>query len=99
MTLHTSNKNSLFRLLVEMENNQDFSEEEIFLVTDSINSMTEVIDLLDKGEISSTDAELRFKIIQANLDGRLGNQVRSRVRIYAGENHPHEAQNPIPLEV
>ena len=29
--------------------------------------------------------------------GPLGNQIRRRVRIYAGSEHPHQAQKPIPL--
>ena len=32
-------------------------------------------------------------------NGALGNQVRGRLRVYAGENHPHTAQNPQLLEV
>jgi len=29
--------------------------------------------------------------------GPLGNKIRSRIRIYAGDKHPHQAQKPIPL--
>lgn len=31
--------------------------------------------------------------------GRLGSRIRGRVRVYAGDKHPHQAQNPIPLEI
>ena len=31
--------------------------------------------------------------------GPLGNKLRSRVRIYSGDKHPHQAQKPIVLEV
>jgi large subunit ribosomal protein L13 len=29
--------------------------------------------------------------------GRLGRQVYSKLKVYAGPDHPHEAQNPLPL--
>jgi len=31
--------------------------------------------------------------------GSLGSQVRTRLRVYAGDKHPHAAQNPISLTV
>ena len=31
--------------------------------------------------------------------GRLGNRIRRRVRIYKGDQHPHVAQKPTPLEI
>lgn len=31
--------------------------------------------------------------------GKLGNELRSRLRVYAGENHPHTAQQPVALEI
>jgi large subunit ribosomal protein L13 len=30
--------------------------------------------------------------------GRLGHQMLSRLKVYAGSEHPHQAQNPKPLE-
>jgi large subunit ribosomal protein L13 len=31
--------------------------------------------------------------------GPLGNKIKTKLRIYAGEHHPHQAQKPIPLEI
>ena len=42
---------------------------------------------------------LRLAINRMIPKGRLGNQLRARVRIYAGDKHPHIAQKPIPLEI
>jgi len=30
--------------------------------------------------------------------GKLGNQLRKRLRVYAGNKHPHMAQKPVPLD-
>jgi large subunit ribosomal protein L13 len=30
---------------------------------------------------------------------KLGHQIIKKLKVYAGENHPHEAQNPAPLDV
>ena len=42
---------------------------------------------------------LRLAINRMIPKGKLGNTVRGRLRIYAGEKHPHLAQKPIPLEI
>lgn len=42
---------------------------------------------------------LRLAINRMIPKGKLGNAVRSRLRIYAGDKHPHQAQNPVPLEI
>jgi len=31
--------------------------------------------------------------------GPLGNRIRSRLRVYKGEQHPHSGQNPIALKI
>lgn len=31
--------------------------------------------------------------------GALGNKVKKKLKVYAGEEHPHQSQKPIPLEV
>jgi len=31
--------------------------------------------------------------------GPLGNKIKTKLKIYAGDKHPHEAQKPIPLEI
>lgn len=31
--------------------------------------------------------------------GPLGNKVKTKLKVYAGDTHPHAAQKPIPLEV
>jgi len=42
---------------------------------------------------------LRLAIARMIPKGPLGNKIRTRVRIYAGDKHPHVAQKPIVLEV
>ena len=42
---------------------------------------------------------LRLAINRMIPKGPLGNQIRRRVRIYAGSEHPHQAQKPVPLVV
>jgi len=42
---------------------------------------------------------LRLAIGRMIPKGPLGNKIRTRVRIYAGDKHPHVAQKPIVLEV
>ena len=42
---------------------------------------------------------LRLAINGMLPSGRLGNQVKGRLRIYTGDQHPHKAQNPVPFEV
>ena len=42
---------------------------------------------------------LRSAIYRMIPSGPLGNKVKTKLKIYAGEEHPHKAQKPIPLEV
>jgi len=42
---------------------------------------------------------LRLAVNRMIPKGRLGNQLRKRVRIYSGDKHPHQAQKPVPLEI
>ena len=52
-------------------------------------------------ELSFTEMQERYpeRIIQAAVKGmtpknRLGRQIMSKLRVYAGPDHPHAAQNP-----
>ncbi|MBW2965695.1 hypothetical protein KY342_01170 [Candidatus Woesearchaeota archaeon] len=65
----------LLELLTDMEYMQQFSEEEIFLITDSVNSMTKVINYLENGEITNEQAEQQFNAIRQELTDRLGERV------------------------
>ena len=42
---------------------------------------------------------MRLAINRMIPKGPLGNQIRRRVRIYAGNEHPHQAQNPIAFQI
>lgn len=42
---------------------------------------------------------LRLAIDRMIPKGALGNKLRTRFRIYAGEKHPHQAQKPIVLDI
>ncbi len=63
------NKQRLIEVLKEMEQQQEFSEEEIFLVTDAVNSMSRVANLLAEGQISDQDAMDEMSRINSNLKG------------------------------
>jgi len=42
---------------------------------------------------------LRLAINRMIPKGKLGNTVKGRLRIYTGDKHPHQAQQPIPLDI
>jgi len=42
---------------------------------------------------------LRLAINRMIPSGPLGSQVKRKLKIYAGESHPHQAQKPIALEI
>ena len=42
---------------------------------------------------------LHLAITRMIPKGPLGSQVKRKLRIYVGDKHPHQAQNPIALEV
>lgn len=72
LTLIQESRGFLIELLSDMEQLQQFNEEEVFLVTDSVNSMTQVIEYLENGDITPEEAEKQFKDIQEKLRGTLG---------------------------
>jgi hypothetical protein len=63
-------RESLIGLLSQMENLQQFNEEEVFLVTDSVNTMTKVIDHFEKGDMAQGDAQQQFSNIRQGLKTR-----------------------------
>ncbi|MEE9525616.1 MAG: hypothetical protein V3V78_03365, partial [Candidatus Woesearchaeota archaeon] len=75
LSLIKENRQALLKLLTDMEYMQEFSEEEIFLITDSVNSMTKVINYLENGKMSSEDAEREFNAIQGELEARFGDRL------------------------
>ncbi|MBI5415269.1 MAG: 50S ribosomal protein L13 [Candidatus Omnitrophica bacterium] len=42
---------------------------------------------------------LRLAITRMIPSGPLGNKVKTKLKIYAGDKHPHQAQKPIPLTI
>lgn len=38
-------------------------------------------------------------IIRMLPKGRLGRQMSKKLHVYVGDNHPHQAQQPVPLEI
>ncbi len=42
---------------------------------------------------------MRLAVNRMIPKGALGNKVRTRLRVYAGDKHPHQAQKPILLEI
>ena len=72
ITLIKETRQYLLQLLTDMEYMQEFTEEEIFLITDSVNSMTEIVNYLEKGEINNDQAEQQFNSIKKELMNKLG---------------------------
>jgi len=42
---------------------------------------------------------LRLAVNRMISKGPLGNTIRGRLRVYAGDKHPHQAQNPIAVTI
>ena len=42
---------------------------------------------------------LKLAITRMIQSGPLGNKIKTKLKIYAGDKHPHAAQKPIPLEI
>ena len=42
---------------------------------------------------------IRLAVNRMIPSGSLGNSVKKKLKVYSGEQHPHQAQKPIPLEV
>ena len=79
LNLIKESRQYLLQLLVDMEYLQKFSAEEIFLITDSVNSMTEVATYLQGGYISNEEAERQFNAIQSELMTRMGSKITGAV--------------------
>jgi len=54
---------------------------------------------LEQLQAKNPEKVLRHAINGMLPSGRLGNQVKTRLRIYTGDQHPHKAQNPVTLEL
>lgn len=50
----------------------DFSQEEVFLITDSFTSMSKILDAVESGRMSGEDAKVQFEEIEAHLEQGLG---------------------------
>ena len=42
---------------------------------------------------------LRLAITRMIPSGALGNKIKTKLKIYAGDKHPHSSQKPIPLDI
>ncbi len=42
---------------------------------------------------------IRLAVNRMIPSGPLGNKMRTKLKVYAGDSHPHQAQKPIPLEI
>ena len=78
-----------------MEFLQQFNEEEVFLVTDSVNSMSKIVNYLENGEMTSEQAEEEFNDIRENLMDKLDTDY---VGILWDVNHPYMFIGEEPLE-
>ncbi|MBW2981881.1 hypothetical protein KY343_03305 [Candidatus Woesearchaeota archaeon] len=94
LNLIKENRQYLLELLTDMEFLQEFSEEEIFLITDSVNSMTKVIDYLEKGDITNEEAEQQFNQIRQDLEDQLGIKLTgSAIGITSADIKPSPFKN------
>ncbi|MBD3319217.1 DNRLRE domain-containing protein [Candidatus Woesearchaeota archaeon] len=82
------NKQLLIEALKEIEQSQDFAEEEVFLITDSINSMSRLASQLDEGELTPEEAKAALEEIQRGLrnagaiTGRVAEQPGGAVSLF-----------------
>lgn len=58
-------------------------------------STTSLEKMLDK----SPETVIELAVNRMIPNGPLGYKVRTKLRVYAGEEHPHASQKPIPLEI
>ncbi|HRZ39387.1 MAG TPA: 50S ribosomal protein L13 [Candidatus Omnitrophota bacterium] len=42
---------------------------------------------------------MRLAVDRMLPKGKLGNTLRTRLKVYAGDSHPHTAQKPVPLDI
>jgi hypothetical protein len=75
LSLIKESRQYLVDLLTDMEYLQEFSEEEIFLITDSVNSMSKVVNFLESGQITNEEAEAQFNQIRDSLMNQLGDKI------------------------
>jgi hypothetical protein len=71
----TEAKAALTESLWNMESLQEFNEEEVFLITDSVNTMDNILDQLKKGKISSEEARKQFNAVKNRLGDTLTGAV------------------------
>lgn len=57
--------------------------------------VTKLKDLLKK----SPEKVIQLAVKRMIPTGALGNRAKSKLKIYVGDKHPHQAQKPIPLDV
>jgi large subunit ribosomal protein L13 len=62
------------------------------------HSGRKVVSLQDMLKKAPTEV-LRLAVNRMIPHGALGNKVRTKLRVYAGDKHPHQAQKPVLLEV
>lgn len=79
VSLIKESRQYLLELLTDMEYLQQFTEEEVFLITDSVNSMSKVVSFLENGDITAEEAERQFNEIRSKLMGTLGEKLTGSV--------------------
>jgi hypothetical protein len=73
--LINENKNYLLNLLQSMEFLNQFTQEQVFLVTDSVNSMTDIVNFLQEGKLTPQQAQEQFASLQAKIENELGSKL------------------------
>ncbi|MBI4450463.1 DNRLRE domain-containing protein [Candidatus Woesearchaeota archaeon] len=68
-------RTTLLEVLKDLERHQEFTEEEIFLITDSVNSMTSIAESLEKGTLTEQEAQKRYDEVQEKLSAKLGSRL------------------------
>jgi uncharacterized repeat protein (TIGR01451 family) len=79
IALIIENRDLLLEVLKEIEHSQEFSEEEIFLITDSVNSMSSLVQFIEDGTLSPEEAERQLGVLQAQLAQTLGERITGQV--------------------
>lgn len=61
----------------------DFSQEEVFLVTDAFNSMSGILEAVENGEISEEAAAQKVKVIEQRLQNNMGGFYKQEMARFA----------------
>lgn len=61
-----------------LDRQSEFAQEEVFLVTDAFNSMTDILEAVQSGEMSEGQAYEQYRHVRSRLDTQMGGRWRQK---------------------